>query len=63
VKKANQTRKTHPAVLTQQGKSYWRKDGVFLCFAHNAGIIVNNKDDVKGSSLKGPVAKECMDWV
>ncbi|KAI9458473.1 ribosomal protein L14 domain-containing protein [Boletus coccyginus] len=27
----------------------------------NAGVIVNNKGDMKGSVIVGPVAKECAD--
>uniref|UniRef100_A0A2K6Q5D8 Large ribosomal subunit protein uL14 n=1 Tax=Rhinopithecus roxellana TaxID=61622 RepID=A0A2K6Q5D8_RHIRO len=54
-------RKTvHPAV------SYRRKDGVFLYFEDNAGVIVNNKGEMKGSAITGPVAKECADlwpWI
>uniref|UniRef100_A0A452TE74 Large ribosomal subunit protein uL14 n=1 Tax=Ursus maritimus TaxID=29073 RepID=A0A452TE74_URSMA len=38
-----------------------RKDGVFLYFEDNAGVIVNNKGEMKGSALAGPVAKERAD--
>ena len=27
----------------------------------NAGVIVNNKGEMKGSAITGPVAKECAD--
>lgn len=27
----------------------------------NAGVIVNDKGDMKGSAITGPVAKECAD--
>jgi ribosomal protein L14 len=27
----------------------------------NAGVIVNEKGDMKGSAITGPVAKECAD--
>ncbi|OBS73239.1 hypothetical protein A6R68_12184 [Neotoma lepida] len=47
-------KKIHPA-------SYGRKDGVFLHFEDSAGVIVNNKGDMKGSVITGPVAKECAD--
>ena len=26
----------------------------------NAGVIVNNKGEMKGSAITGPVAKECV---
>ncbi|XP_066220437.1 large ribosomal subunit protein uL14 isoform X1 [Saccopteryx leptura] len=51
----------HPAVVIRQRKSYRRKDGVFLYFEDNAGVIVNNKGEMKGSAITGPVAKECAD--
>lgn len=45
----------HPAVVIRQRKSYRRKDGVFLYFEDNAGVIVNNKGEMKGTG-KNPVA-------
>uniref|UniRef100_A0A2K6LEB2 Large ribosomal subunit protein uL14 n=2 Tax=Rhinopithecus TaxID=542827 RepID=A0A2K6LEB2_RHIBE len=48
-------KKVHPAV------SYHRKDGMFLYFKDNTGVIVSNKDEMKGSAITGPVAKECVD--
>lgn len=27
----------------------------------NAGVIVNNKGEMKGSAITGPVAKECAE--
>lgn len=41
----------HPAVVIRQRKSYRRKDGVFLYFEDNAGVIVNNKGEMKGGCL------------
>merc|ERR1712008_615332 len=38
-----------------------QKDGVFIYFEDNAGVIVNNKGEMKGSAITGPVAKECAD--
>jgi hypothetical protein len=49
-----------PAVVIRQRKSWRRKDGVFLYFEDNAGVIVNNKGEMKGSAITGPVAKECV---
>merc|ERR1711942_188296 len=42
-------------------KTFRRKDGTFLYFEDNAGVIVNNKGEMKGSAVTGPVAKECAD--
>lgn len=44
----------HPAVVIRQRKSYRRKDGVFLYFEDNAGVIVNNKGEMKGTAGNPP---------
>merc|ERR1711943_129828 len=54
-------KKVHPAVVVRQSKAYRRNDGTFLYFEDNAGVIVNNKGEMKGSAVTGPVAKECAD--
>lgn len=50
-----------PAVVIRQRKPFRRKDGTFIYFEDNAGVIVNNKGEMKGSAITGPVAKECAD--
>lgn len=37
-----------PAVVIRQRKPFRRKDGVFIYFEDNAGVIVNNKGEMKG---------------
>ena len=37
-----------PAVIIRQRKHIRRKDGVFIFFEDNAGVIVNNKGEMKG---------------
>eukprot|EP00344_Euplotes_crassus_P007312 CAMPEP_0196998444 /NCGR_PEP_ID=MMETSP1380-20130617/3841_1 /TAXON_ID=5936 /ORGANISM="Euplotes crassus, Strain CT5" /LENGTH=137 /DNA_ID=CAMNT_0042415019 /DNA_START=14 /DNA_END=427 /DNA_ORIENTATION=- len=54
-------KKVHPAVVVRQRKPWRRKDGVFLYFEDNAGVIVNPKGEMKGSAITGPVGKECAD--
>merc|ERR1712025_25578 len=54
-------KKVRPAVVVRQSKAFRRKDGTFLYFEDNAGVIVNNKGEMKGSAVTGPVAKECAD--
>eukprot|EP00339_Tiarina_fusa_P027993 CAMPEP_0117024014 /NCGR_PEP_ID=MMETSP0472-20121206/17874_1 /TAXON_ID=693140 ORGANISM="Tiarina fusus, Strain LIS" /NCGR_SAMPLE_ID=MMETSP0472 /ASSEMBLY_ACC=CAM_ASM_000603 /LENGTH=140 /DNA_ID=CAMNT_0004730319 /DNA_START=21 /DNA_END=443 /DNA_ORIENTATION=+ len=49
------------AVVVRQKKAWRRKDGVFIYFEDNAGVIVNPKGEMKGSAVTGPVAKECAD--
>ena len=40
-----------PAVVVRQRKSIHRKDGVFIFFEDNAGVIVNNKGEMKGTVM------------
>ncbi|GAB0492894.1 hypothetical protein MMPV_004164 [Pyropia vietnamensis] len=54
-------KKVMPAVVIRQKKAWRRKDGIFLYFEDNAGVIVNPKGEMKGSAITGPVAKECAD--
>ena len=54
-------KKVTPAVVVRQRKPWRRKDGVFLYFEDNAGVIVNPKGEMKGSAITGPVSKECAD--
>ncbi|KAI0275839.1 60S ribosomal protein L17/L23 [Russula aff. rugulosa BPL654] len=54
-------KKTMPAVVVRQRKAWRRRDGLFLYFEDNAGVIVNPKGEMKGSAITGPVAKECAD--
>ena len=48
-------------VVIRQRKSWRRKDGTVILFEDNAGVIVNEKGEMKGSAITGPVAKECAD--
>merc|ERR1712179_379363 len=54
-------KKVMPAVVVRQRKAIRRKNGVFIYFEDNAGVIVNVKGEMKGSAVTGPVAKECAD--
>eukprot|EP00793_Prasinoderma_coloniale_P002756 PRCOL_00002238-RA len=54
-------KKVMPAVIIRQRKPFRRKDGTFIYFEDNAGVIVNAKGEMKGSAITGPVAKECAD--
>ncbi|ORX80812.1 ribosomal protein L14b/L23e [Basidiobolus meristosporus CBS 931.73] len=54
-------KKVMPAVVIRQRKAWRRRDGVFLYFEDNAGVIVNPKGEMKGSAITGPVGKECAD--
>jgi large subunit ribosomal protein L23e len=54
-------KKVMPAVVVRQRKPWRRRDGVYLYFEDNAGVIVNVKGEMKGSAITGPVGKECAD--
>nr|GEW82089.1 60S ribosomal protein L23 [Tanacetum cinerariifolium] len=54
-------KKVMPAVIVRQRKPWRRKDGVFMYFEDNAGVIVNPKGEMKGSAITGPIGKECAD--
>ena len=54
-------KKVMPAIVVRQRKPWRRKDGMFIYFEDNAGVIVNPKGEMKGSAIAGPVAKECAD--
>uniref|UniRef100_A0A7S2KCN3 60S ribosomal protein L23 n=1 Tax=Leptocylindrus danicus TaxID=163516 RepID=A0A7S2KCN3_9STRA len=54
-------KKVLPGVIVRQRKSFRRKEGVFIHFEDSAGVIVNNKGEMKGSAVSGPVAKECAE--
>ena len=49
------------AVVVRQRKPWRRRDGTFIYFEDNAGVIVNNKGEMKGSTISGPIAKECAE--
>ena len=51
------------AVVIRQRKAWRRRQdaGTFIYFEDNAGVIVNDKGEMKGSAITGPVAKECAD--
>ena len=38
-----------PAVVIRQRKTFRRKDGTFIYFEDNAGVIVNAKGEIKGN--------------
>jgi len=55
-------KKVWKAVVVRQRKTWRRKEGgIYLYFEDNAGVIVNDKGEMKGSAVAGPVTKECAD--
>lgn len=43
-------KKIMQAVIVRQRKVYRRRDGVWIYFEDNAGVIVNNKGEMKGTN-------------
>lgn len=54
-------KKVWTAVVVRQRKAWRRKNGHYLYFEDNAGVIVNPKGEMKGSAITGPVGKECAE--
>lgn len=48
-------------IIIRQRKEYKRLDGLRIEFEDNAGIIVNEKFEPKGTLVKGPMAKEVIE--
>merc|ERR1719230_2396101 len=53
--------KVKKAVCIRQRKAWRRPEGTFIYFEDNAGVIVNDKGEMKASAIFGPVAKECAE--
>ena len=49
------------AVIVRQRKPWRRKDGTTIFCEDNAAVILNNKKEVRGNGINGPVAKEAAD--
>ena len=59
--KPEMKKKVHPGIVVRQRRPWRRKDGTFIYFEDNAGVIANAKGEMKGSGITGPVAKEAAD--
>jgi hypothetical protein len=47
--------------LCRQRKTFRRKDGTFIYFEDSAGVIVNNKGEMKGSAITGTFRTRFVD--
>ena len=63
IKKGKPTlrKKVMCAVIVRQKRLWRRKDGVVIGFEDNAGVVINDKGEMKGSAITGPVCKECAE--
>jgi large subunit ribosomal protein L14 len=49
------------AVIVRVTKPYHRSDGSYIRFDDNAAVILDEKDNPKGTRIFGPVARELRD--
>lgn len=54
-------KKIFHAVVVRQRKPYRRADGVWVQFEDNAAVIITPEGEMKGSEIRGPVAKEAAE--
>ncbi len=54
-------REVTTAVVIRQKKEYRRADGLRIKFEDNAAVILSPEGVLKGSEIRGPVAKEAAD--
>ena len=46
------------AVIVRTKKEVRRKDGSYIRFEDNAAVLLNNNDELRGTRIFGPVARE-----
>ena len=46
------------AVIVRTSKETRRKDGTYIKFDENAGVIINDQLEPRGTRIFGPVARE-----
>ena len=49
------------AVIVRTKKEVRRKDGSYIRFDDNAVVLLNNLDEMRGTRIFGPVARELRD--
>jgi len=49
------------AVVVRQRRPYRRSDGTMVEFDDNAAVLVTPEGEVRGSEIKGPVAREAAE--
>ena len=54
-------RQVFPAIIIRQRMPYRRPDGSRIQFEDNAAVIVNPEGELKGSAIKGAVAREAAE--
>ena len=54
-------RQIFPAVVVRQKKAFRRADGVRIQFEDNAAVIMTPEGELKGTEIRGPVAREAAE--
>jgi large subunit ribosomal protein L14 len=54
-------KKPATAVLIRQRKPYRRSDGTWISFEDTAAVLMTPEGDLKGTEIKGPVAREAAE--
>jgi large subunit ribosomal protein L14 len=54
-------KKIFQAVIVRQRKAFRRVDGVWIQFEDNAAVIITPDGEMKGSEIRGPVAREAAE--
>lgn len=54
-------KKMFQAVIVRQRKPFRRVDGIWVQFEDNAAVVITPEGEMKGSEIRGPVAKEAAE--
>ncbi len=54
-------KKIFQAVIVRQKKTFRRIDGIWVQFEDNAAVIITPDGEMKGSEIRGPVAREAAE--
>lgn len=54
-------KKIFQAVIVRQRKPFRRIDGLWVQFEDNAAVVITPEGEMKGSEIRGPVAKEAAE--
>lgn len=54
-------KKIFRAVLIRQKKPYRRSEGAWIQFEDNAAVIISSEGEMRGSEIRGPVAREAAE--
>jgi len=63
VRKGNPTlrKQVLPAIIVRQRQQFRRANGMWIQFEDNAAVIITPEGELRGSDIRGPVAKEAAE--